>query len=79
MRNGVSDWVAPSDVPEGAEVTGHKWTYTQRNYTTSGNADETGWVKYDTQRTGWGATQGPVYSDPNDGVKNVWSEPLDFR
>lgn len=73
-QNAVSDWVVPSDVPEGAEITGHKWTYTQRSYTTSGNADEPGWVKYDTQRTGWGGTQGPVYSDPNDGVKNVWSE-----
>ena len=73
-QNGVSDWVAPSDVPEGAEVTGRKWTYTQRNYTESGNADEPGWTRYDAQRTGWGATQGPVYYDPSDGTKNVWSE-----
>ncbi|MBR7060206.1 MAG: hypothetical protein IKI34_00520, partial [Eubacterium sp.] len=33
-----------------------------------------GWTKYDTKRTGWGATQGPVYSSPANGNRNVWSE-----
>lgn len=33
-----------------------------------------GWTKYDTKRTSWGSTQGPVYSDPSNGVRNVWSE-----
>ena len=33
-----------------------------------------GWTKYDTKRTGWGGTQGPVYSNPSNGSRNVWSE-----
>ena len=26
------------------------------------------------QRTSWGSTQGPVYSNPSNGERNVWSE-----
>lgn len=33
-----------------------------------------GWKNYDTKRTSWGATQGPVYSNPSNGSRNVWSE-----
>ena len=33
-----------------------------------------GWTIYDTKRTGWGGTQGPVYNDPSNGMRNVWSE-----
>ena len=33
-----------------------------------------GYILYNTVRTGWGGTQGPVYGDPNNGSRNVWSE-----
>lgn len=72
--NELSDWVLTSDAPENAVVVNHKWSYTLRSYMESGNDDESGWTKYDTQRTSWGAEQGPVYSDPSDGLRNVRSE-----
>lgn len=69
-----SDWVKASAVPAGAKITERKWTYTLRSYTTSGSSSMSGWTKYDTKRTAWGGTQGPVYSDPSNGARNVWSE-----
>lgn len=44
------------------------------SYTISDAATLSGWIKYDTKRTSWGGTQGPVYSNPDNGVRNVWSE-----
>lgn len=70
----LSDWTLASEVPSDAKIVNQKWTYTLREYTTSGEANLSGWTKYDLQRTGWGATQGPVYTDPSNGYRNVWSE-----
>jgi len=70
----LSDWVLASNVPSGAKVEETKWKYTLREYGTNSSSSVTGWIKYDTKRTGWGATQGPVYSDPSNGSRNVWSE-----
>ena len=73
-QNPLSDWVKASEVPSGAKIENRKWTYTLREYTTSSSSTLSGYTLYDTQRTGWGATQGPVYSDPSNGSRNVWSE-----
>lgn len=70
-QNAVSDWVAPSDVPEGAEVTDRKWTYTQRSYTESGSADMSGWTKYDTKQTSWTDWSGWSTSNPANGSRDV--------
>lgn len=67
-------WVKATEVPAGAKITQTKWTYTLREYTTSSASTLSGWIKYKTERTGWGPTQGPVYYDPSNGVRNVWSE-----
>lgn len=72
--NPPSDWVKASEMPENAMAVNTKYSYTQRSYTTSGSSSMNGWTKYDTKRTSWGGTQGPVYSDPNNGSRNVWSE-----
>ncbi len=72
--NPVLDWVKSSEIPSGAQVVNTKWSYVLREYTTDSVSSLTGWEKYDTQRTGWGATQGPVYYDPSNGSRNVWSE-----
>ena len=69
-----SDWVKESEVPSDARITDTKWVYTLREYTESPSSTLSGYTKYDTRRTGWGTTQGPVYSDPSNGARNVWSE-----
>lgn len=74
MLNEPSKFVLASEVPEDAQVVNQKWTYTLREYTSNSASSLSGWTKYDTKRTGWGATQGPVYSNPANGVRNVWSE-----
>lgn len=73
-QNDLSDWVKVSEMPENATAVNTKFTYTLRSYTTSGSSSLSGWTKYDTKRTSWGATQGPVYSNPSNGSRNVWSE-----
>lgn len=70
----ISDWVKSSEIPADAQVVDTKYSYTLRSYTTSGSSSMSGWTKYDTKRTSWGGTQGPVYSDPSNGSRNVWSE-----
>lgn len=72
--NPLSGWVLASNMPSGAKVEENKWRYTLREYTTGSTESLSGWVKYDSKRTSWGPTQGPVYSDPSNGVRNVWSE-----
>lgn len=69
-----SDWVQESQVPAGAQITNQKWDYVQREYAESGSGSMAGYTRYDVRRTGWGGTQGPVYSDPSNGERNVWSE-----
>ncbi|MBQ0012389.1 MAG: PASTA domain-containing protein [Clostridiales bacterium] len=74
-QNSVSDWVLASDVPSNAQIVETKYTYTLTEYTSNSASSLSGWGNpYDKQRTSWGATQGPVYSNPNDGSRNVWSE-----
>lgn len=72
--NPVSDWVPISEVPDGADPVNRRWTYTLREYATNSSSTLSGYTLYDTQRTSWGATQGPVYDDPTNGSRNVWSE-----
>ena len=69
-----SGWALASSVPAGAEIKNTKWSYTKREYTESGSSYLSSWIQYDKKRTSWGATQGPVYSDPQNGSRNVWSE-----
>ena len=73
-QNDVVGWVLASEAPSDAEIVDTKYSYTLRSYTTSCSSTMSGWTKYDTKRTGWGATQGPVYSNPTNGNRNVWSE-----
>lgn len=73
-KNPTSDWVLESALPEGASVVDRKWTYDLTSTTSSSSSTMSGWTKYDTKRTSWGATQGPVYSNPSNGSRNVWSE-----
>ncbi len=73
-ENPTSDWILADDLPENAKVVDEKWTYDLTSTTTSSASSLAGWTKYDTKRTGWGATQGPVYSNPSNGSRNVWSE-----
>ena len=73
-ENSVSDWVMISEMPTDAEVVNKKYSYTQRSYSTSGSSSMTGWTKYDTKRAYWDKTIGPVYSNPSNGSRNVWSE-----
>lgn len=67
-------WTLASNVPSNAKIEERKWTYTLREYTENSSSSLNGWTKYDTRRTGWGSTQGPVYYDPSNGERNVWSE-----
>ena len=78
-KNASSDWVPAIEVPDDAEIVSEKWTYKQKETSTSSSSSKDGWVKYDTQRTSWGSTQGPVYSDPSNGARNVWSESYKIR
>lgn len=73
-KNPTSDWVLESTLPKGASVVDQKWTYDLTSKTSSSSSSMSGWTKYDTKRTGWGGTQGPVYSNPSNGARNVWSE-----
>lgn len=70
----LSGWVRDSEVPQNASVVNKKWTYTLRTEASSGSSSMGGYILYNTIRTGWGGTQGPVYSDPGNGSRNVWSE-----
>lgn len=70
----LKGWTKASEVPAGAKIEQTKWTYTLREFKESSSSSMSGYTKYDTKRTSWGATQGPVYSDPSNGARNVWSE-----
>lgn len=72
--NNTSEYVKISEVPDGAQIVNQKWTYTLREYKESSSSSLAGYTKYDTKRTGWGTTQGPVYTNPSNGSRNVWSE-----
>ncbi len=74
IQNDVSAWTLATEVPEDAEIVDRKFTYTQTLYTTSNSSSLSGWTQYNSERTDWGATVGPVYSNPTNGSRNVWSE-----
>lgn len=74
IQNDVSAWTPVAEVPNDVEIVDRKWNYTLTSYTTSNSSSLSGWIKYDTKRTGWGGTIGPVYSNPSNGARNVWSE-----
>lgn len=67
-------WTLASSVPNNAIIIDTKYTYDLTEYKSSSSSSMSGWTKYDTKRTSWGTTQGPVYSDPSNGSRNVWSE-----
>lgn len=73
-HNPVSGWVRASELPSTAEVTNRKYTYTKTYYTSSASSSMSGWIYDSVARTSWGTTCGPVYSDPSNGVRNVWNE-----
>lgn len=73
-QNPTSGWVLASDAPSDAEIVYTRYSFTHRYFTTSSSSSLAGWTHYNTERTSWGATQGPVYGDPSNGVRNVWSE-----
>ena len=70
----VSDWVLVAKAPTDAQIVEEKWTYTLTEYSESSTSSKSGWTLYDTVRTSWGEKQGPVYSDPSGGGRNVTSE-----
>lgn len=72
-HNPVSTWVKVSDLPSDAQVVNTKWSYTLREYTTNSASSLSGWTKYDTQRTSWGAWSGWSTTNPSNGVRNVES------
>ena len=51
-----------------------QYRYRNKAYTTSSSNSLWGWNLYDTRRTAWGATVGPVYYDPRNNARNAWSE-----
>lgn len=67
-------WAIASEVPEDAEIVDRKYTYTQTLYTTSNSPSLSGWTQYESERTDWGSTVGPLNYDPSNGIRNVWSE-----
>lgn len=73
-ENTLSGWVLASELPENATVENTKYTYTLRSYKTSGSSSMSGWTKYDTKVTSYGAKQGPVYSNPSGNNRKVTSE-----
>ena len=73
-EHSLSGWVRDSELPQNASVINRKWTYTLRTERSSSSPNMDGYTLYNTVRTGWGGTQGPVDYDPSNGSRNVWSE-----
>jgi len=69
-----SDWVLASEIPTDGSILNSKWTYNLTSKKTHTSPTLSGWTLYDTKRTSWGSTVGPVYSDPSNGSRNVWNE-----
>ena len=68
-----SGWTLASQVPSGAKIIETKWVYTQREYTQSASSAMSGWTRYDSKQTGWGAWSGWSTSNPSNGSRNVES------
>lgn len=70
--NPVVDWVLASDMPAGAQIVETKWSYTLREEKADSASSLSGWIKYDTKRTGWGPWSSTwSTTDPSNGVRNV--------
>ncbi len=69
--NPVSGWVKASEMPSDAQAVNTKWSYTLREYTSNAASSLSGWTKYDTKITGWGAWSGWSTWNPHNGVRNV--------
>ncbi|MCR5781174.1 MAG: leucine-rich repeat protein [Clostridia bacterium] len=67
----TTDWVLASAAPGWASITDRKYTYTLREYTSSGSSSLSGWTKYDTKRTSWGGWSDWLSWDPSDGRRDV--------
>ena len=78
-NGGWSEWMERDTAIE-SQLTADKiqtktqYRYRDKKYDSSDKSTMSGWTHYDTKRTSWGVTQGPVYSDPSNGSRNVWSE-----
>lgn len=77
-ENAWSDWTTDASLASSLSFDRiqrkTQYRYKDRQFTTSSSSSLSGWELYNTVRTSWGATQGPVYSNPDNGVRNVWSE-----
>jgi uncharacterized repeat protein (TIGR02543 family) len=70
-ENPPSGWVKASEMPAGAQVLNRKWSYSLREYTSNSASSLSGWTKYDTVRTSWGAWSDWGTWNPDNGVRNV--------
>ena len=70
----VTDWVLETEMPSDAQQVSEKWSYDLTETTSSSASTLEGWTQTGMERTSWGAKQGPVYSNPSNGVRNVTSE-----
>ena len=74
----IKGWTVASKVPSDAQITDTKWTYTLKEETSTTNPDSInendGWRWKSSARTGWGPTQGPVYTKPTSGSQNIVKE-----
>ena len=71
----LSNWTQRENMPEDAQLVETEYRFDHRYYEESDDPDTMeGWTLYDTQRTAWGDEQGPVYTDPTNGTRNVRTE-----
>lgn len=74
----IKGWTVASKVSSDAQITDTKWTYTLKEETSTTNPDSInendGWRWKSSARTGWGPTQGPVYTKPTSGSQNIVKE-----
>ncbi len=70
----TTDTVLLNQLPSDRIQTKTQYAYRNREYTTSTASSLSGWDLDKKERISWGATQGPVSSDPSNGSRNVWSE-----
>lgn len=71
----ISDWVLASAKPQNTKQVEEKYTYDLREEESSDTSSpRPGWEKFNTRITGYGAKQGPVYSDPSGNGRLVTPE-----
>ncbi len=76
-----SGWLPEESKPDNYYAVGEprtEYRYSTKLTTTSGSSSLSGWTKYDTQRTSWGAWSGWSTTNPTNGVRNVqWRSQYD--